>query len=87
MLHRPIETTEVFGKLGGPGPLTWLIRPGCRVAGKSELSGQGLGRPLARFGRGVDVYVSGVRQKLGVARAAPAFIVTVRGKGYQLVKE
>lgn len=58
-----------------------------RVVSKSELSIQGLGRPLARFDRCIDVHLSSIRQKLGHLDDGRSFIVTVRGKGYLLIKE
>jgi len=79
---RPLDLTSTEFSL-----LELLARNAGRVVNKSELSEQGLGRPLARFDRGVDVHVSSLRQKLSLARAGAALIVTVRGKGYQLVKE
>ncbi|MGZ8946965.1 MAG: response regulator [Methylococcaceae bacterium] len=56
------------------------------VVSKKALSEQGLGRPLARFDRSIDVHISSIRQKLGNLADGGEVIVTVRGKGYQLVK-
>jgi DNA-binding response OmpR family regulator len=53
---------------------------------KKELSEKGLGRPLARFDRSIDVHVSSIRQKLGNLPDGSSFILTVRGKGYLLIK-
>jgi len=53
---------------------------------KKELSEKGLGRPFARFDRSIDVHVSSVRQKLGNLPDDSSFILTVRGKGYLLIK-
>lgn len=64
-----------------------LARHAGRVVSKGELSEAGLGRPLARFDRGIDVHMSSLRQKLGAGQVGKALILTVRGKGYQLVKE
>lgn len=58
-----------------------------QVVSKNELSEQALGRPLARFDRCIDVHLSSIRQKLGHLDDGRAFIVTVRGKGYLLIKE
>jgi two-component system OmpR family response regulator/two-component system response regulator CpxR len=58
-----------------------------RVVSRSELSEQGLGRPLARFDRSIDVHVSSLRQKIGTLPDGRSYIQTVRGQGYQLVKE
>jgi len=76
---QPLDLTSTEFNL-----LEVLARHAGRVVGKAELSESGLGRPLARFDRSVDVHMSSVRQKLG---ADKDFILTVRGKGYQLVKE
>jgi len=61
-----------------------LMRNAGRVVGKSEISEQALGRPLARFDRSIDVHLSSIRQKLG---EGGKLIRTVRGLGYHLVKE
>lgn len=58
-----------------------------RIVGKHELSEKGLGRPLARFDRSIDVHMSSIRQKLGHQSDGRSYIQTVRGKGYQLVRE
>jgi len=51
------------------------------------LSEQGLGRPLARFDRSIDVHVSSIRQKLGLFVDGRSPIVTVYRLGYQLIPE
>src|SRR5437867_4393939 len=61
-----------------------LLRNAGRVVSKKELSELGLGRPLARFDRSVDVHLSSIRQKLG---EGGALIHTVRGVGYHFAKE
>jgi DNA-binding response OmpR family regulator len=76
---RPLDLTGTEFSL-----LEVLVRHAGRVVSKAELSESGLGRPLARFDRGIDVHMSSLRQKLGVGQS---FILTVRGKGYQLVKD
>ncbi|MGD0493127.1 MAG: response regulator transcription factor [Steroidobacteraceae bacterium] len=60
--------------------------PGAPVS-KKELSELGLGRPIARFDRSIDVHVSSIRQKLGPSPSGQPRILTVRGFGYQLVPE
>ncbi|QSA96104.1 response regulator transcription factor [Methylococcus sp. EFPC2] len=62
-----------------------LARNAGRVVEKHELSEQGLGRPLARFDRSIDVHMSSLRQKLGQLPDGRSCILTVRGRGYQLV--
>lgn len=69
------------------GVLETLMRSAGRVVAKAELSEQGLGRPLARFDRSIDVHVSALRQKLGTLADGRSWIQTVRGIGYQLVRE
>jgi two-component system OmpR family response regulator/two-component system response regulator CpxR len=63
-----------------------LARNAGRVVGKDELSDTGLGRPLARFDRSIDVHVSSLRQKLGKLPDDRSYIETVRGQGYQFIK-
>ncbi|AMK75807.1 MULTISPECIES: response regulator transcription factor [Methylomonas] len=58
-----------------------------RVVSKNELSEKALGRPLARFDRSIDVHMSSIRQKLGNQQDGSSYIQTVRGQGYQLIKE
>jgi len=64
-----------------------LVKSAGRVVSKNELSEQGLGRPLARFDRSIDVHVSSLRHKLGPRPDGQSWIQTVRGVGYQLVRE
>lgn len=64
-----------------------LVRHAGRVVSKAELSLEGLGRPLNRFDRSIDVHVSSLRQKLGLRESGDSWIQTVRGRGYQLVRE
>jgi two-component system OmpR family response regulator/two-component system response regulator CpxR len=58
-----------------------------RIVSKKELSEKSLGRPLARFDRSVDVHMSSIRQKLGVQADGRSYIQTVRGQGYQMIKD
>lgn len=58
-----------------------------QVVSKQDLSLQGLGRPLARFDRSIDVHISSIRQKLGGQADGESYIQTVRGKGYQFVQD
>lgn len=64
-----------------------LVRNAGRVVSKQELSEQGLGRPLARYDRGIDVHLSSIRHKLGLDRAGRSPIQTVRGIGYQYIRD
>lgn len=64
-----------------------LARQAGQVVTKQELSQQALGRPLARFDRSIDVHMSSIRQKLGKQADGHHYIQTIRGQGYQLIKE
>jgi DNA-binding response OmpR family regulator len=64
-----------------------LARSAGRVVSKTELSELGLGRPLARFDRSIDVHLSSIRHKLGQRPDGRPWIETVRGLGYQLIRE
>jgi len=79
---RPLELTSTEYTL-----LEVLVKSAGRVVSKNELSEQGLGRPLARFDRSIDVHVSSLRHKLGPRPDGQSWIQTVRGVGYQLVRE
>jgi DNA-binding response OmpR family regulator len=78
----PLELTSTEFNL-----LEVLVRNAGRVVSKQELSEQGLGRPLARYDRGIDVHLSSIRHKLGLDGAGRSPIQTVRGVGYQYVRE
>lgn len=64
-----------------------LARNAGRPVSKSELSEQGLGRPLARFDRSIDVHLSSIRHKLGLLENGRSCIQTVYRLGYQFIKE
>jgi len=64
-----------------------LVRNAGHVVSKNDLSLQGLGRPMARFDRSIDVHLSSIRQKLGGFADGHHCIQTVYRMGYQLVKE
>ena len=66
--------------------LETLARHAGQVVDKNTLSEIALGRPLARFDRSIDVHMSSIRHKLGAQQDGHAYIQTVRGKGYQLIK-
>ncbi|APH71027.1 response regulator transcription factor [Aquibium oceanicum] len=59
-------------------------RPG-QIVSRGELCELGLGRPLTRFERTIDVHMSSIRQKMGLLADGRSPIVNVRGQGYQLV--
>jgi DNA-binding response OmpR family regulator len=78
----PVELTGTEFNL-----LQVLARNAGRLVTKSELCERGLGRPLARFDRSLDVHVSSLRRKVGRFGDGRSCIQTVRGVGYQFVKE
>lgn len=63
-----------------------LVKNAGRVVSKSDLSEQGMGRPLPRFDRSIDVHLSNIRLKIGEADDGHHLIQTVYRMGYQLVK-
>lgn len=79
---RPIHLTSVEYSL-----LEVLARNAGRIVSKETLSQQGLGRPLAKFDRSVDVHLSSIRQKIAEHSNNSQIIQTVYRMGYQLVKE
>ena len=65
--------------------LELMIQNTGRVVTRVDLSELGLGRPLSRFDRSVDVHVSCLRTKLGELPDGRSRIQTVRGQGYILL--
>jgi two-component system, OmpR family, response regulator len=78
----PVELTSTEFNL-----LEILARNAGRPVSKAELSAQALGRPLARFDRGIDVHLSSIRHKLGALSDGRSCIQTVYRQGYQLIRE
>jgi DNA-binding response OmpR family regulator len=64
-----------------------LMRDAGRVVSKQDLYSRGLGRPMGRFERSIDVHISSIRHKLMDAAGERLRIESVRGVGYQLVAE
>jgi DNA-binding response OmpR family regulator len=64
-----------------------LARHAGQLVGRDDLSQAVFGRPLDPFDRRVDVHISSIRQKLGITASGTSRIQTVRGQGYQLVKD
>lgn len=64
-----------------------LAKRAGQVVSKAELSELGLGRPLARFDRSIDVHLSSIRHKLGQMTDGRSYIQTIRGQGYLFVKD
>ncbi|MGE5492497.1 MAG: response regulator [Actinomycetota bacterium] len=79
---QPVELTSTEYNL-----LEVLARNAGRPVSKKDLSEQGLGRPLARFDRSIDVHLSSIRHKLGNLSDGKSCIRTVYRLGYQLIKE
>jgi two-component system OmpR family response regulator/two-component system response regulator CpxR len=78
----PVELTSTEFNL-----LEVLARNAGRPVSKAELSLQALGRPLARFDRGIDVHLSSIRHKLARLPGSCSCIQTVYRQGYQLLRE
>lgn len=64
-----------------------LARHAGEAVSKQQLSEEGLGRPLKRFDRSIDVHVSRLRQKVGLRPDGTSPIHTLVRKGYQLIVE
>lgn len=64
-----------------------LARNAGRPVSKNELSELGLGRPLARFDRNIDVHLSSLRHKLGPLSDGRSCLQTIYRHGYQLIRE
>lgn len=64
-----------------------LARNAGRPVSKALLSEQGLGRPLARFDRSIDVHLSSIRHKLGSLPDGRSYIQTVYRQGYQFIRD
>jgi two-component system, OmpR family, response regulator len=64
-----------------------LARHAGQIVGRDELSQAVFGHSLEPFDRRIDVHISSIRQKLGVTASGSSRIQTVRGQGYQLVKD
>jgi two-component system OmpR family response regulator/two-component system response regulator CpxR len=78
----PLELTSTEFNL-----LEVLARNAGRPVSKNVLSEQGLGRPMARFDRNIDVHLSSLRHKLGTIADGRSCLQTVYRMGYQLIKE
>lgn len=62
--------------------LAILLREAGRVVSKETLSQDVLGRPLGPFDRSIDVHISKLRRKLGLAADGKSLIGTVHRGGY-----
>ena len=79
---QPLELTGSEFRL-----LELLARHAGQIVSKQQLSEVALGRPLARFDRSIDVHISSIRQKLAAGSDGRSWIQTVRGQGYQLIRD
>ena len=79
---KPIELTSTEFNL-----LEVLARNAGKPVSKNELSEQGLGRPMARFDRNIDVHLSSLRHKLGTLADGRSCLQTVYRLGYQLIRD
>ncbi len=79
---QPLELTSTEYNL-----LEVLARNAGRPVSKNDLSEQGLGRPMARFDRNIDVHLSSLRHKLGTLGDGRSCLQTVYRVGYQLIRE
>ena len=64
-----------------------LAQQAGKVVSKNDLSEIGIGRPLTRYDRSIDVHMSSIRHKLGNLPDGRSCIQTVRGVGYQLIRD
>jgi len=79
---KPLDLTSTEFNL-----LEVLARNAGKPVSKNDLSEQGLGRPLARFDRNIDVHLSSLRHKLGPLADGRSCLQTIYRQGYQLIKE
>jgi two-component system response regulator CpxR len=79
--NKPVVLTSTEFNL-----LEILAKNAGQVVSKQDLSQLGLGRPLARFDRSIDVHLSSIRHKLGLLADGRHCIQTVFRSGYQLLK-
>lgn len=80
--QQPLELTSVEFSV-----LAYLFAHAGSVVSKEQLSQWVLHRKLGMYDRAIDVHVSRVRQKIAAQLGAVEYIKTVRGSGYQCVKE
>ncbi|MDY0748987.1 response regulator [Paucibacter sp. R3-3] len=78
----PLELTGTEYRL-----MEVLARHAGTLTSKQDISQEAFGRPLAPFDRRIDVHISSIRQKLGLRPDGQSWIQSVRGLGYQLLKD
>nr|WP_321981205.1 response regulator transcription factor [uncultured Cohaesibacter sp.] len=79
---QPLELTGTEFNL-----LEVLARSAGQLISKQDISKQAFGRPLTAYDRRIDVHISSVRQKLGRRADGQSWIQSVRGQGYQLIRD
>lgn len=67
--------------------LSLLLEHAGEVVSKQQLSQQALGRELSPYDRSLDMHVSNLRKKLGPTALGEERITTIRGVGYQYMKD
>lgn len=64
-----------------------LAKQAGNVVSKQMLSEKGLGRPLTKYDRSIDVHISSIRHKLSEISDHTPKIETIYRMGYQLIKQ
>lgn len=64
-----------------------LLRHAGQPVNRETLYKEGLGRPLTRYDRSLDVHLSSIRHKMRLTKDGHPRIQTLRGRGYQLLGE
>ncbi|MDQ7989282.1 MAG: response regulator transcription factor [Candidatus Dactylopiibacterium sp.] len=78
---QPLELTSTEFNL-----LEVLARNMGHTVSKQALSEQGLGRPLQKFDRSIEVHLSKIREKLGLLDDGRSVIQTIFRQGYQFIR-
>lgn len=65
--------------------LNVLVNQAGKTVSREVLCEQGLGRPLTRYDRAIDVHLSSIRKKIGELPDGRSPILNIRGVGYQYV--
>lgn len=63
-----------------------LARHSGHTVSKQQLSEEGLGRPLQKFDRSIEVHLSKIREKLGLLADGRSVIQTIFRQGYQFIR-
>lgn len=79
---RPVSLTGAEFNL-----LRLLLRRAGEVVTRDVLAEEGLGRPLGAYDRRIETHMAQIRRKLGALPDGSPRIQTVRGSGYQYVRQ